>query len=399
MANVKIPLCTNDLRRPVKAATKLKHTHLPKDLKFECYLEINQELQQKIEDDAVLAEKIFKDSSLTYKKLIKALAGLAQDIDDACGKSLKPKGWASKEWKARAPDLFEEAEAEMLTAARKKIVKWQQVRKDRTKYVIKCSAKVVVGSLAVATTTLGTVVAAPAGGVGLIASIYGNIKAVIAMAKLIQRLRRDVNQAEDELRAQLTQLTYNYERMSKGQVAGREIAKAALEQFLSISTASVSNAENALFDYKGKLDKLEIELSKMGIKLNKALTDQAALDKLIETKIEKMLKDANYKSKKLPKLTASSKKLNETVLGVLAGIEKAITRVDDARARYRKTYKPAVVNLKAKKPNWVQYAETSLKLGDLALTAGFTDFQALDGILVLVDSIGVEIDDVMAEQL
>ena len=58
MAIVNIPICTNDMRRPLKAATNLKNTILPKNLKFEVYLQVNKELQEQIEDDAVLAEKL-----------------------------------------------------------------------------------------------------------------------------------------------------------------------------------------------------------------------------------------------------------------------------------------------------------------------------------------------------
>jgi len=406
MATVNIPICTNDMRRPLKAATNLKNTILPKNLKFEVYLQVDKELQEQIEDDAVLAEKLFKKVSIEYKKTVADLAAVATDIDREFGKELKPKGWVEKEWQKRAPDVFEDAEARMLTESRKTIKKWQQVRKDRKSYVIKSAVKVTIGSLSVATASLGTAIAI--GGVvttggaavpGLVAAIYANLKAVVALGKLLRRLKRDVDEAEEELQNQLSHLIKAYTANSKGQVAAKELGKAAVEQFFAVSMKSISNGENAMFDFKGKLDKVEINLSKMGIKLNKALTDQAAMDKQIEGKIVKMLKQANYKSKKLPKLTAASKKLNTAINELLADIPVAIQKVDGARARHRSVYKPAMVNLKAKKPEWVQYGEAALKLGDLALGAGFTDFSALDSILVLVDSIGVEFDDVLAEKL
>ena len=406
MATVNIPICTNDMKRPLKAATNLKHTVLPKTLKFEVYLQVDKELQEQIENDAVLAEKLFKKVSVEYKKTVTDLAAVATDIDREFGKELKPKGWVEKEWQKRAPEVFEDAEARMLTESRKLIKKWQQVRKDRKSYVIKSAVKVTIGSLSVATASLGTAIAiggvATTGGAavpGLVAAIYANVKAVIALGKVLRRLKRDVDEAEQELWKQLRYLLDAYTDNTKGQVATKELAKAAVEQFFSVSMKSISNGENAMFDFKGKLDKVEINLSKMGIKLNKALTDQAALDKQIEDKIGKMLKQANYKSKKLPKLVASSKKLNTAVNDLLTDIPVAIRKVDGARVRHRTMYKPAMVNLKAKKPEWVQYGEAALKLGDLALGAGFTDFSALDSILVLVDSIGVEFDDVLAEKL
>lgn len=406
MPTVSIPICTNDLRRPLKTATNLKHTILPKNLKFEVYLQVDKDLHDQIENDAVLAEKLFKKTAIEYKKTVADLAAVATDIDQEFGKELKPKGWVEKEWLKRAPDVFEDAEARMLTEARKAIKSWQRVRNDRKKYVIKSAVKVTIGSLSVVTASLGTAIAiggvATTGGgavPGLVAAIYANIKAVVALAKVLRRLKRDVDEAEEELWKQLRYLLKSYADNTSGQVAAKELGKAAVEQFLAVSMKSISNGENAMFDFKGKLDKVEINLSKMGIKLNKALTEQAALDRQIEGKIAKMLKQANYRSKKLPKLLASSKKLNTAVIGLLDDIPDAIQKVDGARARHRTVYKPALVSLKAKKPEWVQYAEAALKLGDLALGAGFTDFSALESVLVLVDSIGVEFDDVLAEKL
>lgn len=406
MPVVNISICSNDMRRPLKTATNLKNTILPKNLKFEVFLQVDKELYDKIQDDAVLADRIFSKTAIEYKKTVIELAAVATTIDKDFGKELKPRGWIAKEWQKRAPDVFEDAEARMLTEARKVISKWQQVRKDRKKYVIKSAAKVTIGTLSVATASLGTVIAiggvASSGGAavpGLVAAIYANIKAVVALAKVLRRLRRDVDEAEQELWKQLRYLLKAYEDNTKGQVAAKELAKAAVEQFFAVSMKSISNGENAMFDFKGKLDKVEINLSKMGIKLNKALTDQAALDGQVDGKIAKMLRDANYKSKKLPKLLASSKKLNVSIRDLLGDIPGAIQKVDGARLRHRTVYKPAMMNLKAKKPEWVQYAETALKLGDLALGAGFTDFGALDSVLVLVDSIGVEFDDVLIENI
>lgn len=406
MATKRIALCTADLRAPLKSATNLKNTILPKDLKFDMYLEVSDDLYKQIEDDAVLAEKIFKGVSKDFKKAVADLAAVAKDIDVEFGKSVKPKGWAEKEWKKRAPDILDTAEASMLAHARDQVAKWQRVRKDRKKYVIKSVAKVTVGSLGVATATLGTVVAAggtaaSGGGAipGLIAAIYANVKAVVQLAKVVNRLRRDVDAAEKDLQKDLRTLVQAYEKNGSKGVAAKEMGKAAVEQFLATTMSSISSAENGLSDFKGKLDGVDIKVSEMGIKLNRILTEQEKLDREIDRKITKQLAGTGYKSKKLPKLLASNKKLANKVNELLNELPKALDRVEKARNRYRTSYKPTLAALKAKKPGWVDYAQMSLKLGDLALGAGFTDFAAADSILVLVDSIGVEVDDVLTEKI
>jgi hypothetical protein len=402
----KIPLCTASLEKPLRQATRLDHLVVPKDIKFEMYLEVPDELHKLIEDDAVLADKIFKGVTKDYQWAVAELATVANDIDGAMSKSLKPQGWADQEWQKRAPGILDEAEARMLAHSRDAIQKWQKVRKDRKAYVVKSATKVAVGTLSVATATLGTVLAAGATGAtygaglaSLIAAIYINVKAIAQLAKLINRLRRDVDAAESVLLGELIDLVESYEKNSKGQVAAKELALAALDQFLAVSANSISKAETSMFDFKGKLDGVDIKVSEMGIKLNKVITQQAELSRSIETKLAKQLAQAGYRSKKLPKLQASVDKLGQQIQALIDDIPKALQKVKDARARYRDSYKPTLAALKAKKPGWVDNAQLALKLGDLALGAGFTTFSAADSVLVLVDSIGVEATDVLAEKM
>lgn len=233
----------------------------------------------------------------------------------------------------------------------------------------------------------------------LIAAIYVNVKAVAQLAELINRLRRDVDAAESVLRGELIDLVQSYEKNSRGQVAAKELALAALDPFLAVSANSISKAETSMFDFKGKLDGVDIKVSEMGIKLNKVISDQAELQREIKLKLAKQIAQAGYRSKKLPKLEAAVDQLGTQIQALIDDIPKALKKVEDARTRYRDSYKPTLAALKAKKPGWVDNAQLALKLGDLALGAGFTTFSAADSVLVLVDSIGVEATDVLAEKV
>ena len=161
---------------------------------------------------------------------------------------------------------------------------------------------------------------------------------------------------------------------------------------------SISNAETALSDYKGKLDGIDVKLSQLGISLNKIIDTQSKLQKEIKA-IEDGLSKKKFKSIRLSKAQKKMDKLTGQVSDMITDIPKRMKKIDAARVQYKTGYKPAIVQLKGKKPGWVQYAETSLKLGDIALGAGFTDFGAADSVLVLVDSIVGEIDDAMADKL
>ena len=119
---------------------------------------------------------------------------------------------------------------------------------------------------------------------------------------------------------------------------------------------------------------------------------------LATAKLEKELKVQEDSSKKLPKIKNKLDKLTKTTASQITNMEALYKRVDGASKRER-IYEQALKMLKQKKPGWVKYAEASLKLTDLAVGAGFTDFSEIAQILVLVDSIGVEVDDLLVEQL
>lgn len=405
----RVPLCTANLYKQVKAGTKTKFLRVPKDLAFEMFIHVPDELHEQIENDAVLASKIFSGVSREFNDAVNILVRLVHDIEsqiDSGAVKKNRRDYAEAEWDTRAPDILDSAQAKMESHARKAIQKWQSVRKDRKKYVIKAAAKVTVGTLGVAAATLGTALSATStvatGGAavpGLIAAIYGNLKAIIQLGKVINRLRRDIDAAEAILKKDLDSLVQAYNKNGKGAVASKELAKAALDQFLAVTVASISSAENSMSDFKGKLDGLDIKLSEMAIKLNKVITEQGNLETLIAKKLQKEMNLLGYKSKKLPGLLKTRDKLESMTRDLLRDTSAMMEKVADGRDRYTNDYKKSLELLKAKKPGWVDHAQMALKLGDIAICAGFTSYDATDSVIALVDSIGVEFTDVLAEKV
>jgi len=405
----KIKLCTNDLYKAVKDEVKTQYLKIPNDLSFEMYLDVPNELHEQFEDDAVLANKVFSDVSIEYKRAVKELVSLAKDIESQFSKGaikMTRKDYAEKEWSRDAPDIIDAAQARMEVRARKAIQKWQSVRNDRKKYVIKSVAKVTVGTLGVAASALGIAVAATATGAtvgaglaALVAAIYGNVRAIVQLSKVIHRLRRDIAAAEEVLKEDLETLVESYKKNGKAAVASKELLKAAYDQFFAYTLPSISSTENILSDFKGKLDGLDIKLSEMGIKLNKLLDSQKELQKEIDRKLKKELDRMGYKSKKLPGLIKTQDELEKKMRGLLTETPEMMTKVSDYRDRYINDYKKTLDALKSKKPVWVDYAQIALKLPDLAIASGFTSFAAVEQVLVLVDTLGVEVNDVLLEKL
>ncbi|MFT5425003.1 MAG: flagellar biosynthesis chaperone FliJ [Phycisphaerales bacterium] len=394
-----IKLCDNDLFSAIRAASKFQILLPPKDMSFSVGLEVDDKLYKKITNDSRLAEEIFGDISKLYKEGVKLLVAEGNAIEKEFFSKSKPKAWVATQWKKRAPEVLAPIQKKMEAKALKRVADWQKVQGDATKYVVKCVFKTTVGTLGVATATLGTVVAFGAGGgAGGGVAIYGLVKAVIALGKEINKLRKDVDQAEHDLQKNATALQALYKDKSRGKTGIREAGAEFFNSLSPVEVKSVNTVSGHYDSFKGKLDRVDKKLSATAVKLNDILDAQEDLQKEITVKVEKMLATRGYNSKKLPKLQGTMRKMRFETVKMIAEVGDSIGRMDNARKR-QATYKKMVDQLKSQKPGWVKIVEVGITLGDLALGAAFTDFSKLDQVLVLVDTVGVEIDAMLAEEI
>jgi hypothetical protein len=394
---ITIRICTADIRKLVTSAANPKNFDLPAKMTFKAGLEVEDDLHKQIETDDRLANRVFDAVSKEYKACLTKVTNVTKFADKQMEKENRSK--VAKQWEQDVARYFAEAEKAMLAAATKEINAWLKVRGDRKKYKIKVAATITVGSLALATATLGTAVAATAGGPGIVVAIYGSIKAFINLAKELRKLAMDMDKAENILKKDLDKIVNAYTDATKSKVIRGEMVAAAIEQLFTYQKASITGCEGQYATFHGKLAGVQIKCSEAGKKLHETLDRQTELEKKILDKTEKELKNMGYTSKKLPKLKTSLDKLaDKTKKQLLPGIEKLYKRADTAE-EHDKLYKKTLDALKAKKPEWVNFAEASLILIDLGMGAACTDFSAAEQVLVLVNGIGVEVDDLLKEKL
>lgn len=391
-----IPICTADIRKQVKSGANPKNFDLPAKMTFKAGLEVEDDLLKQIETDDRLANKIFAAVSNEYKACLTKVINVTKFADKRMEKENREK--VAQQWEQDVAGYFADAEKAMLVSATKEINAWLKTRGDRKKYKIKVAATITVGSLALATASLGTAVAAAAGGPGVVVAIYGNIKAFINLVKEIRKLAMDMEKAEKILKKDLDKIVKAYTDATKGKVVRGEMAAALIKQLFTYQKASITGCEGQYATFHGKLAGVQIKCSEASKKLHASLDLQSELDKKILEKTQKELQSIGYTSKKLPKLEKSLDKLVKKTMEQLTAIERLYKRAELAEG-HDSTYKKTLDALKAKKPEWVKYAEASLKLIDLGMGAACTDFSAAEQVLVLVDSIGVEVDDLLKEEL
>lgn len=395
-----IPICTADILAQVKAKAKTKNLKPPDKLQFQVYLEVDDDLYKQISDDAKLATLIFNDTGKVYKKTKQQIISLTQKADLETGKKLKhsDRQKIRKQWRDDVAACFDDAEKQMLDICIKHIKAWQKVRGDRRKYVIKSTAKVTVGTLGVVTSTVGTIVAVPAGGFGAVVGIIALAKAISNLAQECYKLLIGIDRAEKNLVKHLDILMNEYRKAGKGKVVRKELVAAAINQIFTTKKVSISVAESEYASFHGKLTGIDIKSSELSKKLNLLIDKQEALNKELDNKLFKKLVSLGYHLKDKAKLKKNLKKLEKATKKQWDKTSELVQKVESAKVR-DKWWKSALKELKAKKPGWVAKAEAGMKLIDLSFAAGATDFSAAEQILVLVASVGVEIDDVLAEEL
>ena len=209
---------------------------------------------------------------------------------------------------------------------------------------------------------------------------------------------KDIDQAEADLKGYIDSLLKTYKTKGKAKTVGREFVVEFLNQLSPKEVKSINGMNTAFDSFKGKLDRIEKKLSEMATKLNDLIDAQEVLQRDIDRKVKKELDNRDYTSKRLPTLNTKIAKMHTATAKKVAEVSEAIGKVADARKR-ETDYKKSIAALNGKKPDWASKLEKLITLGDLALGAGFTDFSKLDQILVLIDSVGVEIDNVLAEEV
>lgn len=395
-----IPLCTQDIRRLVQRDANPRYLILPRNMAFEIALQVDDALYEKIELDAFLAENIFLEVSKVYKASLKKIVNVTRFHDGRMATGNR--GRIARQWETDVARYFEEAKTAVIEAAKRQIQAWQKTRKDRTNYKIKAAVKLTVGSCSVVASSVGVVASSASGGAGLVVAIYALVKASLNLFRQIADLCKKLEKIEKRLANNLKKLKAEYEKASKAQVARRELGTALLERvFTSVLTGfarSISSCEKDAELFHGKLKGLEVKASDLGTQLNKLIDKQSELDRLLGTVVPRELQRVRYRSRRLKKLNKKLEKLVKQTAKQVTRSEELFKRVKASQAR-QKIYVQALKQLQAKKPGWVKYAESATVLLDWAAGAGFTDYSDLTSILVLVDSIGADLDDMLTEEL
>jgi len=383
MGTKRIPLCTNDVYSIVKTKTKLKEIELPKAMKFEVLLEVDEKLMKLIDGDQKLAGDIFSQVSKSYNAAIKKIVNRCDFAESSCKQKPGNRPVIAKQLKKDIEGYLQDAGKEICSYAEKKINAMLKTRKDNTKYKIKSAIKITVGTLAIGGSVATTALTF---GASSAVSIYGIAKGVSTIGQEIYTLAISFDKAHDSLNKHLGELLASYSKLSKGKIGARETGQALLEQLFTVSGTSITSVKKDFKTYEYHLDRIDVKCRDYGIGLVKILDAQSDINKNVALKAEKEIAKRGYKSKRLPKLKTQLATLEKKTGLMITKNEKAIQRVKTNR-KYSKVYAQVLQDLKAKKPTWAKVAEKGIALLDVPLSAATTDFSNATQIAALTQDI------------
>lgn len=348
------------LHNEVQKKAKPKHLKLGK-LEFKATVEVDSSAAKELDTDARFVAKLYDDATQKYKECVNKIALLVVRADDLAGVAPLTKE-ELKDLDKEINSTFEASRKEIVAVVTKHFDKWKQANKDRKKYRIKVVGAIVVGSGCAIASTASLAAGAVTGGASIAASIYGIAQSVVSVGRAIKKISSDITKVHKDLDKALKELVKNYETKSKASVKAREIGKEFVADFLMIEMAGFNRVDKHLETYKAKLKNLDLESAKLGKDLNKLLDQQSKLDKEIDRKFQKTMKNRNYKSKKLTGMFDSMETCRKSSAKLIQDIEVWHHTLKPAE-KFRDDCDKAVAALRHKDPTWAKWAIWIASLG------------------------------------
>ncbi len=382
MGTEKLTIIKADVKNEVTKAVKPKFIQLG-NMTFTATCEVDKSVAKELDTDVRFVAKLYDDATKEYKKLLTEVSVRTQEAENLS--SVMPlTDKECKEFDADIDKIFAKYQKSIEKVAMAHFNKWKQANKDRRKYRMKVGCAIVVGSACAIGGTASLVGGAVTGGVSIAASIYSVAQSVVSVARAIQKVTSDIEKVHGQLEKALKELVSAYTKQSKTKVKAKEIGKEFVADFLMIEMSGFNRVDKHLETYKAKLKNIDLECAKLGKELNTLLDQQSKLDKEIEKKLGKMVKDRNYKSKKIDGLFASMEAARKATAKLWKDLETFDAKLKPAE-KFRDDSQKAVDALRHKDPVWAKWA---IWIGSLGLSGAVTTIasggeniiKAVDGI-------------------
>ena len=377
--------------------SKLKRIELPKTMRLEVLIELDDELYAALAKNPSWVQKM---QSAAAAKARAAMDDVEKQILAAEAKAQKfdPKTAAAftRDVQALLEKGAQAASDEMAELCEKLINDYKKGQKELLKFRVKCGGKIaltavlVTGGVVLSVTTFGGLT--PLG-------IVGIVKGGVGIGQEIVKLALDADKMGKLIQGELTVLKKlmneeNAKAKTSGKVAqgAKEIGLNVFSKVLGVETPSLKNCQSHIDIHKVDIAKIEKKSSDLSKTIYDAMDEQAKQAKALvqakktlpANKVGKISMQVDKVEKVLDELLKSTIKLNES-----------IARAEQRQVQFQK----ALDAMKEGIPGWVKWVDVAVGL-TVDLATGVTDAssaveKAVSGVSSAIQTIGSETIDLV----
>lgn len=377
--------------------SKLKWVELPKTMRLEVLIELDDELYA-----ALLKNPTW------LQKMQSAAAAKARSGMDEVGKQILAAEAKAQKFDAKAAAAFTRdvqalldkgartASDEMAELCEKLITDYKKGQKELTKFRVKCGGKIAVTAVLV---TGGVVLSVTTFGGLTPLGIVGIVKGGLAIGQEIVKLALDADKAGKLIQGELMVLKKlmnegNAKAKTSGKVAqgAKEIGLNVFSKVLGVETPSLKNCQSHIEVHKVDIAKIEKKSKAFSETIYEAMDEQAKQAKALaeakktlpSNKVGKIAQQVDKVEKVLDELLKSTIKFNE-----------AVERAEKRQEQFEK----ALNAMKEGLPGWVKWVDVAVGLS-IDLATGVTDAasaveKAVSGVSTAIQTISNETIDLV----
>ena len=343
--------------------SKLERVELPKTLRLQVILELDDELYKNLSKDPTWLAKLQEAAGDKARKALDEAAKAILQVEAKAGK-FDPKTAAifTKDLQSMLEKAFKTASDEMADAAVKLFESYKKGQKELTNFRIKAVGKIAVTAILV---SAGTAVSVLSAGALSPIGIVGIVRGGVTIGQEITKLALSADQIAKVIQGELKILKKFMSDNAPKSNGAKELGLNALSKVLGLETPSLKNCSSRIDLHKIDIAKIEKKSHELSKKIYEAMDEQADWSK----KFDKAKK--SLPAKKVGKISTSLEK-SEKALDILIQstikINESIAKAEKRQELFEKTLKAMEEGI----PGWVKYVDLAIGLG-LDLGLGLAD--------------------------
>jgi len=377
--------------------SKLKRIELPKTMRLEVLIELDDELYNALAKNPSWLQKM---QSAAAAKARAAMDDVEKQILAAEAKAQKfdPKTAAAftRDVQVLLEKGAQAASDEMADLCEKLINDYKKGQKELLKFRVKCGGKIALTAVLV---TGGAVVSVMTAGALSPLGIVGIVKGGLAIGQEIVKLALDADKAGKLIQAELTVLKKlmneeNAKAKTSGKVAqgAKEIGLNVFSKVLGVETPSLKNCQSHIEIHKIDIAKIEKKSKALSETIYEAMDEQAKQDKALA--VAKKTLPSNKVGKIAMQVEKIEKALDELLKSTIK-VNEAIERAEKRQEHFEK----ALDAMKDGIPGWVKWVDVAVSLS-LDVATGIADAssameRAAAGLGAAAQALGNEAIDVV----